>query len=83
MGACFGVLDGPPFGVFDHQVAVERHGGRPPKALHHGKTNGEVGDEVIVHHVDVQPVGVRLHGTRLIGETGKVSGKDAGRDHQR
>src|SRR5699024_11623082 len=51
----------PTVGILDHQVTVQgRVRGLGP-GLHDRHTAGEVGDEVPVHDVDVQPVGVGGH----------------------
>ena len=44
------------------------------------QAEGQVGHEVVVHDVDVEPVGGRGHGRGLVGEPGEVGGQDAGRD---
>ena len=40
-------------GFDDHQVAVERQGGRLAQAFDHRRADGDVGNEVAVHHVHV------------------------------
>ena len=49
-----------------------------------GGTESEVGYEVAVHHVDVQPVGAQLDSMRLrlVGQVGKVAGEE-GRGNDR
>ena len=41
--------------VVDHQMHVEEHAGDLPDRRDHRKTEGDVRDEIAVHHVDVQP----------------------------
>ena len=41
----------------DHQVHVERLLGNRPDRLHHVGADGDIGHEVPVHHVDMDPVG--------------------------
>ena len=48
-------------------------------ALDDGQPEGQVGDEVVVHDVDVHPVGGR-DGLELGLEVGEVGGEDRGRD---
>ena len=78
--AGLGVLRRPPVGVFDHQVTVERQRGVLEQRLDDGQAEREVGHEVVVHDIHVQPV--RDGGDRggLVGEPGKVRGQDARRD---
>ena len=58
----------------DHQMDVEGLGAVRTQRLHHARPDGDVGDEVPVHHVDMNPVGAggvdRAH---LLAESGKVS----------
>src|SRR5262249_40202157 len=80
--ASLGVAGRPAVRLLDHQVAVQRNAGDPPQALHHRQPDGQVGHEMGVHDVHVQPVGA---GPRLdLGsQAGKVSRQDAWRDHRR
>ena len=57
--------------------------GRLAQALHHRQPDRQVGHEVVVHHVDVQPVGRALDGAHLVGEVGEVGGEDARGDDRR
>ena len=41
----------------DHQMHVERLGGVRAQRLHHRRADGDVGHEMPVHHIDVDPVG--------------------------
>ena len=43
------------FGLFDHQVHVERQFGGALVGLHQERAHGDVGDEVAVHHVHMDP----------------------------
>ena len=67
--------------VLDHEVDVERGlvlVGHGAEGTHHVGTNGQVGDEVTVHHVDVQPLGA---GAECLVGTGRVPpgvGRDDG-----
>ena len=68
-------------GRLDHQVDVERQAGRGANGLDHHRADGEVGHEVPVHHVHVDPVGAGLlHGADLLAEPGEVGGEDGGCD---
>ena len=80
-GAGLGVVRRPAVGVVDHEVAVERQVGGRVQALHHRQPERQVGDEVRVHHVDVQPVGAvdRVGG---VGQAREVGREDARRDHR-
>jgi hypothetical protein len=59
--------------ILDHQMAIKRQIGDRPQRLNHGRTEGDVWDEVSVHHVDVDDASAasfgRLH---LFGEMGEV-----------
>ena len=68
----------------DHQMDVERLGGVRPQRLHHRRADGEVGDEMAVHHVDMDPVGAGLvDRADLLAEPGEIGGEDRGRDADR
>jgi hypothetical protein len=62
---------------------VERQRGRLAHELDHRWAEGEVGHEVAVHHVDVDPIGAgvadRAH---LLGEPAEVGAEDRGRDQR-
>jgi hypothetical protein len=80
--ACTGlrVLRRPPVRVFDHQVTVERQRGVLEQGLDDRQAEGEVGHEVVVHDIHMQPVRHAGDSGGLIGEPGKVRGQDARRD---
>jgi hypothetical protein len=60
-------------------MAVERLRCGARQGLDHRDPEGEVRHEVVVHDVDVQPVGARDPG-RLGAQVGEVRSQDAGRD---
>ena len=65
--------------VLDHQVAVERKLGDGAERFDHRGAKGDVGDEVAVHHVDVEDGGAATSGCgNVVGEVGKVRGEDGG-----
>src|SRR5699024_4685400 len=70
----------PTVGILDHQVTVQGRVRGLGQGLHDRHTEGEVGDEVPVHDVDVQPVGVGGHSSRLIGQVREIGVQDTGRD---
>ena len=61
----------------NHQVNIERLGGVRTQRLNHHRADREVGHEMPVHHIDMNPVrpgGItRAH---FFAETGEVSGQD-------
>ena len=61
----------------DHQMNVERLSGVAAQRLHHVRSDRDVGDEMAVHDVDVDPVGAggvdRAH---FFAEFGEVGGED-------
>ena len=67
----------PAFGVVDHEVHVEGLGGGAPGGGGDVGAEGKIRDEVPVHDVDVNPVGV---GDSLdVGtQVGEVGGQDGG-----
>ena len=68
----------------DHQVHVEHLLAVRPQRLHHVRPDRNVGDEMAVHHVDMDPVGAGLiDGADLVAELGKIGGKDRGGDDER
>ena len=67
----------------DHQVNVERLLGVRPKRLHDTGADGEVGHEMAVHDVDVDPVGPGLiDRAHFLAEPGEVGGEDGGGDQR-
>ena len=71
----------PALGLLDHEVHVEGEAGPLPDGLDDGRADGEVGDEVAVHHVHVEQVrAARLHARDGLAERGEVGGQDARRD---
>ena len=64
-------------GVFDHHVAVEGEFGDGAEGLDHGRAEGDVGDEVAVHDVDVDDGAAAALGCcDFVGEMGEVGGED-------
>ena len=63
VGAGLRVGRRPPVRVVDHQMAVHRDVGDREQALHHRQSQRQIRHEVVVHHVDVHPVGA-VHGRR-------------------
>ena len=73
-------------GVLDHQVAIERQAGGLAQALDHRGADGDVGDEMAVHDVDVDDGAAAALGRgNLVGQVGEVGGEDGGKqlDHVR
>ena len=65
----------------DHQMDVERLLRVRPDRFHDIGPDRDVGDEVAVHHVDMDPVGAgRVDGAHLLAKSGEVGGEDRGRD---
>ncbi len=68
----------------DHQMDVERLGGVRAKRLHHRRADRQVGHEMAVHHVDMDPVGARrVDGADLLAEPGEIGREDGGGDADR
>ena len=66
-----------PGGVGDHQMHVQEHVGGLAQGLHHRHADGDVGDELAVHHVHMHPVGSgNLFDIPFqIGEIGRKNGR--------
>ena len=65
----------------NHQMDVERLGAVRPQRLHHGRADGEVGHEMAVHHIDMDPVGAGfVDGAHLLAEPGEIGREDGGGD---
>ena len=67
-------------GLRHHEVAVEEERRVTPQRGHDRWTDGEVGHEVPVHHVDVEPVGGRGHLADLLGQRSEIRRQDRGGD---
>ena len=78
--AGLGVGRGPGVGVLDHQMAVHGGADMAQQRLDDGESQREVRHEVVVHHVDVQPIGGPFDPRALGGEVGEVRRQDAWRD---
>ena len=67
----------------DHQVDVE---GQPRVAAQAGddrRAEADVGDEMAIHDIEMQPVGARLlDGADLLGKAGEVGGQEARADER-
>ncbi len=71
----------------DHQVHIDRHGhtgrclGVGFDGLADHGPEGEVGDVVVVHHVEVDPISAGGDDVfHLVAQAGKVGGQDGRRD---
>ena len=65
----------------DHQMHVERLFGVGPKRLHHRRSDGDVGHEMAVHHIDMDEIGARrLDRLDLRAQPGKIGRQDRRRD---
>ncbi len=72
------------FRLLDHQVHIQHGSGfisQRTQCLHDQRTNGDVGHEMPIHHVDVEPVGPGAEGfAALVFETSKVGRQDGWRE---
>ena len=71
-------------GVIDHQMAVERETGGFPQAGDDRRSQGQIGDKVAVHDIDVDGgAAAPLGRGDLIGQAGKIRREDGGQqfDH--
>ena len=77
VGAGLGEGGDEGVGVLDHQVAVERQLGDGAQGLDHGRAEGDVGDKVAVHDIDVDDGAAAALGRGdFVGEMGEVGGED-------
>ena len=61
----------------DHQMHVHGHLGVRTNCLEHERANGQIRNVVVVHHVEVDPVGAAFDNVaHLLPETGEVGGKN-------
>ena len=68
----------------DHQMDVERYRGDLAGGGDNARTEGDVGNEVTVHHVDMDPVGAGSgDGDDLLAQAGDVGGEDRRGDEDR
>ncbi len=71
----------PATGLGDHQVGVEGQVGHPPDRLDRLPAERDVGHEVAVHHVEVDPVRPgRIRPPDRVAQRGQVAIEDARRD---
>ena len=77
-GAGLGEGLDPAQGVVDHEVAVEEGGGEAlAQRLHHGGAERDVGHEMAVHDVHVQPVRAHVqHPLALCPELREIGTQD-------
>lgn len=81
VGACFDIrLDEGVYG-FDHQVNVEDFFGVGADGFYNDGADGEVGDEVAVHDIDMDVVGTGfVDGADFFAQAGEIGGEDGGGD---
>ena len=76
VGACLGEGRKIAFRLDDHQMHVERLCCRAADGLQHERTDGDVGHEAAVHHIDVDPVGAgRVDGADLLAQSREIRGQ--------
>src|SRR4051812_10254144 len=67
--------------MLHHQMHVQGHAGQAFQRADHGCTKGKVGDEVPVHHVDVEPVRTAGNGPLdLLAQAAEIGAEDTRRD---
>ena len=68
----------------DHQVHIERLFGVAADRLHHIRADGDVGNEMAVHDVDMDPVGAGgIDRAHFLAELGEIGGEDRRGDDER
>src|SRR5262245_36119102 len=74
---CFGELFQVKIRVGNHQVGLQVQARHGPQRLYDHRSHRNVGHEVPIHDIDVDPIGPGFFRFRyLLTQTGKVSGKD-------
>src|SRR5689334_8244582 len=65
------------FGVFDHEVAIEMELGDPADGLDHRRPDGQVGDEMAVHDIQMEEARTRAFDLGdVLGQARKVRRED-------
>jgi len=73
VGAGFSEVGNVAVWIFDHQVAVERQLRGLPQRLHYWWADGDVGDEMSVHDIDVNERGSAFgSAANLLRQMGEV-----------
>ena len=68
----------------DHQMHVEGKRAVGPQRPHDDRADGQVGDEMPVHHIDMDVVGAGFrHGAHVLAQPGEVGRENRGRDSER
>jgi len=79
VGASLG--EGLDIGVdgIDHQMNVENPVGMRTQRFHHARPEGDVGHEVSIHHIEMNPVGAGGGDiAHFLAEPGEIGGEDGG-----
>ena len=72
------------FGFFDHQVDVQWQRRRAVCCADDGRTDRQVGHEVPIHDIDMNPVCTRgFDGLDFLAQSGEVAGKNRRSDTDR
>src|SRR5262249_47644078 len=68
----------------DHQMDIERLFGERTNRANHVRPDGNVGDEMAVHDIDMDPIGAGgVDRAYFLAEFGKIGGQDGRRDDER
>ena len=72
--SCLCELGDKGIGVRNHEVDVEGQLSDFSERRYDRRTDGQIGDEMSVHDIDMEDVGPRpFHGCHFLGQSGKVS----------
>src|SRR3974390_697659 len=84
VSARFGKFGNEQIGVLDHQVTIERYLDELAQGADYERADGDVGNEVAVHHVDVKHGAATVDGElRVSGELREIGGKNRGHEFDR
>ena len=80
VGTGFGEGGDELIGIFDHQMAIEGNAGkRLAERSDYGRADGDVGDKVAVHDVEMEDGAAAIEsGAGVDGKLGEVGGEDRG-----
>ncbi len=64
---------------FDHQVHIDGCRGTGTDGFAHQRSNGQIGHIMVVHHVEMDPIGTRGDDVgNLFTQAGEIGGQDTG-----
>src|SRR3546814_5470045 len=66
----------------NHEMDVQGLGRMRTKCLHHGRADGNIGDEMTVHDIDMDPIAHGLiNGANFLAQAREISGENRSEEH--